>query len=208
MSPHASQSLSKEDQRVLLEIARRAIVEAIVHNRAWRPERGRDAIAEPRGVFVTLERRGKLRGCVGQVATPDPLAQAVAHCAIAAARTDTRFSPVRPNEVAELTIEISVLSPMAPLEAIHSRQIEIGKHGLMVVCGPFRGVLLPQVAVEHRWTRERFLQETCDKAGLSEDAWKLPETQLSCFTAELFSEAAIPAGVSHSSGSVSGMGSV
>jgi AmmeMemoRadiSam system protein A len=196
MPLYSSQSLSKEGQRNLLEIARQAIVEAIVHGRAWRPERMQGALAESRCVFVTLERRGKLRGCVGQVTLPDPLAFAVAHCAVAAARDDTRFSPVRPREVAKLTIEISVLSSMEP---IHSQHIEIGRHGLMVARGPLRGILLPQVAIEHRWTRERFLQETCGKAGLPEDAWKSPETQLFGFTADLFSEADLPAAVPHPS---------
>ncbi|MFZ0820764.1 MAG: AmmeMemoRadiSam system protein A [Candidatus Acidiferrales bacterium] len=205
MPPYSSQSLSKEDQRILLEIARRAIVEAVVHAHIWKPEIVQGAFGEQRGVFVTLDRRSKLRGCVGQITAPDPLAQAVAYCAVAAARDDTRFSPVRPQEVAELTIEISVLSPM---EEIHSQQIEIGRHGLMVLRGRQRGLLLPQVAVEHRWTRERFIQETCDKAGLPEGAWKSPETQLLGFTSELFSEADFPAAVSKSSSEPSGRGAV
>jgi AmmeMemoRadiSam system protein A len=177
----------------LLEISRRAIVEAIVRSRNWLPPAPQGKLAERRGVFVTLDRRGKLRGCVGQVTAPDPLALAVSHCAVAAARNDKRFSPVRPHEVPELTIEISVLSAF---ETIQLAQIEIGRHGLMVVRGPSRGVLLPQIAVEHQWTPERFLRETCDKAGLPEDAWKLPETQLFGFTAEQFSEASLPAAVS------------
>jgi AmmeMemoRadiSam system protein A len=205
MPPYSNQSLSKEHQRSLLEIARRAIVEAVVHARTWRPELSQGTFGERRGVFVTLDRRGKLRGCVGQVAAPDPLAHAVAHCAVAAARDDARFSPVRSHEVAELTIEISVLSPM---EEIQVQQIEIGRHGLMIVRDPQHGLLLPQVAVEHRWTRERFLQETCEKAGLPRDAWKSPETQLLGFTAELFSEADLPAAVSNSSGQSSGQGAV
>jgi AmmeMemoRadiSam system protein A len=205
MFPHSSQSLSKEDQRSLLEIARRAIVEAIVHGRAWRPESPQGALAERRGVFVTLDRRGKLRGCVGQVTLPDPLAQAVAHCATAAAQNDERFSPVRPEEVAGLTIEISVLSGF---EAILPAQIEIGKHGLMAVRGPLRGILLPQVAAEHRWTPEHFLRETCDKAGLPEDAWKSPEMQLFGFTAELFSEAGHHAAATQSGAHTSRQGFV
>jgi AmmeMemoRadiSam system protein A len=196
MHQFSKQSLSKEDQCALLGIARRAIVEIIVHERVWKPTNVQGALAETRGVFVTLDRRGKLRGCVGQVAAPDPLAQAVARCAVAAAREDSRFTHVRPNEVAELSIEISVLSS---LETVRAEQIEIGRHGLKIVCGPFHGLLLPQVAVEHRWTRERFLQETCEKAGLPGDAWKSPNTQLFGFTAELFSEAEQHAAASDSS---------
>ncbi len=195
MFPHSSQPLNKEEQRKLLEIARQAIVEAVVHGRAWRPAMVQGALAEPCSVFVTLDRRGKLRGCVGQVTAPDLLALGVAHCAVAAACKDARFSPVRPQEVPGLTIEISVLSAM---EAIHPGQIELGRHGLMVALGPLRGILLPQVAGEHRWTRERFLQETCEKAGAPGDAWKSPETQLFAFTTELFSEADLPAAASHS----------
>jgi AmmeMemoRadiSam system protein A len=191
MPQFSSQSLSKDDRHTLLAIARQAILEAVVNGRTWKPANLQGALAESRGVFVTLERRGKLRGCVGQLAAPDPLAQAVAHCAVAAARDDSRFTPVRPNEVADLTIEISVLSS---LEAIRAEQIEIGRHGLMIACGPFHGLLLPQVAVEHRWTRERFLQETCEKARLPSDSWKSPDTQLFGFTAELFSEADLPSG--------------
>jgi AmmeMemoRadiSam system protein A len=196
MHPYFSQTLNKEDQIALLGIARQAIVEAVVHGRIWKPATLQGALAETRGVFVTIERRGKLRGCVGQVAAPDPLALAVAHCAVAAASNDSRFSRIRPQEVAELTIEISILSPPEP---IRPEQIEIGIHGLMVVCGPFRGLLLPQVAAEHRWTRERFLEETCEKADLPSDAWKSAETQLFGFTAELFSETELPAAVSHGS---------
>jgi AmmeMemoRadiSam system protein A len=201
MFPHSSQSLSKEDQRTLLEISRQAIVEAILHGRVWLPQAPQGKLAERRGVFVTLDRRGKLRGCVGQVSAPDPLAFAAAHCAVAAAHDDARFSPVRPQEIQELTIEISVLSAF---ETIQPAQIEIGKHGLMVVRGQFRGVLLPQVAVEHHWTPERFLRETCDKAGLPEDAWKSPETQLFGFTAELFSEVDFPATISQTTGTSRG----
>ncbi len=201
MPPYFNQSICKTDQRNLLEIARRAIVEAVLHNdvhdQVCRPAIVHGALAEPRGVFVTLEYLGKLRGCVGQVTLPDPLALAVAHCAVAAARNDARFSPLRPQEVAGLTIEISVLSPM---ELILPEQIEVGVHGLMVASGPFRGVLLPQVSVEHRWTRERFLQETCDKAGLPKDAWKSQETRLFGFTTEIFSEEDLPGAVSNPSG--------
>ncbi|HUK32210.1 MAG TPA: AmmeMemoRadiSam system protein A [Candidatus Acidoferrum sp.] len=185
-----------EDQRNLLEIARQAIIEATVHSRRWHPKTPDGVLAERRGLFVTLERRGKLRGCVGQMSAPDPLALAVAHCAVAAAGNDARFSPVRPQEVAGLTIEISILSAF---ESIHATQIEIGRHGLMVARGPFRGVLLPQVAIERRWTPERFLRETCGKAGLPDNAWMSPETRLFGFTAESFSEADFPATVSHSS---------
>ncbi|HLW99620.1 MAG TPA: AmmeMemoRadiSam system protein A [Candidatus Acidoferrales bacterium] len=179
-------TLSKDEQRALLKIARRALVETIVFDRRWRPEAEEGSLAEPLGAFVTLEHRGRLRGCVGQPAPQDSLARTVAHCAVAAAQEDTRFRPVRAGEVAELAIEISVLSSMQPIAL---GQIEIGRHGLFVVRDVLRALLLPQVAAERNWTRERFLQETCRKAGLPTNSWRLMGTQLYGFTAEAFNEA-------------------
>jgi AmmeMemoRadiSam system protein A len=169
----------------LLEIARRAIVDFLIHKRLWRPEPVSEKLATAGGAFVTLMFRGRLRGCVGMPASNDSLARTVAHCAVAAATEDTRFKPVGPDEVAGLAIEISVLSPLAPIQP---DEIEIGRHGLVVERGAFRGLLLPQVPVERHWSRERFLAETCEKAGLPAGAWKSPETQLFGFTAEVFSE--------------------
>lgn len=133
-----------------------------------------------------MHRRSRLCGCIGQVAPSDSLAVTVARCAIGAATKDPRFPPVRPEELAELEIELSILSPLEPIEP---EAVQIGQHGLMVVRDYHRGVLLPQVAMEHHWTRERFLEETCTKAGLPPDAWRDPGTQIQAFTAEIFSEA-------------------
>ncbi len=180
-----SKSLTEQDRRALLEIARRAIVEAIVHGHRWRPESVSEKLAARGGAFVTVSFGGRLRGCVGMAEARNSLAQTVAHCAVAAATEDTRFKPIKSEEVAALAIEISVLSPLTP---ISPEEIEIGRHGLVVERRTFRGLLLPQVPVEHRWTRENFLAETCLKAGLPEDAWKSTETRLLGFTAEVFSE--------------------
>jgi uncharacterized protein len=180
-----SKSLTDQDRRALLEIARRVIVESIIHGRRWRPESMTEKLAAPGSAFVTLTLGGRLRGCVGMAEARNSLAHAVAHCAVAAATEDTRFKPIKPEEVAGLTIEVSVLSPLAPIK---SDEIEIGRHGLVVERGAFRGLLLPQVPVEHHWTRENFLAETCLKAGLPADAWKSAETRLLGFTAEIFSE--------------------
>lgn len=184
------ESLSNDEKNALLRIARRSLVETIVHARRWQPELLTGLLAEPRGAFVTLELRGKLRGCVGQVEAHKPLAQTVARCAIAAAREDDRFNSVQPDEVTQLIIEISVLSLPKP---IARGEIIVGTHGLLVECGPFRGLLLPQVATERHWTPEKFLSETCIKAGLRADAWKSAETQIFGFTAEIFSEHETPA---------------
>ena len=178
-------SLSNEEKSALLQIARRSLVETIVHGRRWQPDSVTGLLAERCGAFVTLELRKKLRGCVGQLEPRNSLAITVARCAISAAREDDRFNPVQPEEVPQLTIEISVLSTAKP---IAPNEIQIGTHGLIVERGPLRGLLLPQVASERNWTAEKFLSETCLKAGLPADAWKSKETQIFGFCAEVFSE--------------------
>ena len=180
------ESLSPDEKSALLQIARRSIVETIVHGGRWRPDAPAGILAERRGAFVTLHLDKKLCGCVGQVEPHNSLAFTVARCAISAAREDDRFNPVQPDEVARITIEVSVLSPP---KAIAPNEIQIGTHGLIVECGPFRGLLLPQVATERNWTAERFLSEACLKAGLPAAAWKSAETHILGFTAEIFSEA-------------------
>jgi AmmeMemoRadiSam system protein A len=181
----SSESLSNDDKSALLKIARQSLVETIVNGRRWQPETSIGTPPERRGAFVTLHLRGKLRGCIGQVEANKSLAGTVARCAISAARDDDRFNPVQSDEVAQLEIEISVLSPP---KLITANEIVIGKHGLIVECGLFRGLLLPQVATERSWSAEKFLSETCLKAGLPKDAWKSAETQILGFTAEVFSE--------------------
>ena len=178
--------LCSEDRRALLDLARHAVVEAVCHGRVLEFPPPSGALAAPGRAFVTLHRSGRLCGCIGQVVTSDSLAATVVRCAIGAATKDPRFRPVRPEELAELEIELSVLSPLEPIQP---ETIQVGQHGLMVARDQLRGVLLPQVAVEHRWTRDRFLEETCAKAGLPPDAWKDPATRVMAFTAEVFSEA-------------------
>jgi AmmeMemoRadiSam system protein A len=177
--------LSRGEQKQLLEIARRAIVEALERRRTLGLQSLQGALAERRGAFVTLRLAGQLKGCVGQPVPLDPLAETVASCAVLAAREDTRFTPVTPEQIAALTIEISALSPMNP---VRPEEIEIGKHGIWIEMDRRRGLLLPQVAIEHHLSREVFLVETCLKAGLPRDAWKRPEARIFAFTAEVFSE--------------------
>jgi AmmeMemoRadiSam system protein A len=179
--------LCSELRHELLARARRAIREAASGEPAARSESKRDFHDEAeRGVFVTLHRRGQLRGCVGQIEACGPLGEVVERCAIAAAEEDPRFAPVKPGEVAELEIEISLLSPLEP---IAPAAIEVGRHGLVVERGMQRGLLLPQVATERHWQWQRFLEETCVKAGLERDAWRSPATRTFAFTTEVFSEA-------------------
>jgi AmmeMemoRadiSam system protein A len=178
--------LSSDERRALLDLARRAITEAVCHQRVLDFPIPTGALATPAGAFVTLHCRGRLCGCIGQVVPSESLAATVVHCAIGAATKDPRFRPVPPEELADLEIELSILSPLEPIEP---EAVEVGRHGLLVMSDYHRGVLLPQVATEHHWTRERFLEETCAKAGLAPDAWKNPAARVMAFTAEVFSEA-------------------
>jgi AmmeMemoRadiSam system protein A len=180
-------SLSEADRQSLLELACRAIAEAVSLQKpaGCIPHSG--VFAEKRGVFVTLHARGRLRGCIGVMEAFEPLGVAIARCAASAAFEDSRFPPVTAEELPELQIELSLLSPPEP---ILPGNIEIGKHGLLISQAAKRGLLLPQVAVQHKLTREQFLEETCRKAGLARNAWQEPETQILGFTSEVFSESA------------------
>lgn len=177
-------SLGSLEKQLLLDVARKALV-AAVERRESLENLSESIPIECGGVFVSLYRRGRLRGCIGQIGAHDSLIRMVAHCAKSAALEDPRFSPVRTDELPGIEIELSVLSTP---EIISLDQIETGKHGLMVSNGSQRGVLLPQVARQFGWTAMRFLEETCLKAGLDREAWKDPETRVQAFTAELLSE--------------------
>jgi len=177
--------LSNEDRRALIEIARRAIVSAVTGERPPELSPIVGALAECCGAFVSLHRGEQLRGCVGQIESLESLAETVQQVAINSTLQDFRFRPVSSDEVRELVIEISVLSP---LETIQPERIVAGVHGLLVTRHPYRGLLLPQVAAEREWTAERFLEETCAKAGLPRDAWRDSSTRIFAFTAEVFSE--------------------
>jgi AmmeMemoRadiSam system protein A len=178
-------SLSEADRHSILDLARKAILDAVCHERVLEPIPQHGIFAERRGVFISLHLRGHLRGCIGVIEPDEPLGESLARCAASAALEDPRFSPLRPEEIPGVHIEVSLLSPLAP---IAPEDIEIGRHGLLVTQGPRRGLLLPQVATEHHFERERFLEETCWKAGLPRDAWRQPETRIFGFTCEVFSE--------------------
>jgi uncharacterized protein len=141
-------------------------------------------LAEPRGAFTTLYYRGGLRGCVGFVHPVTPLYRTIAETACGAAFDDSRFSPVTRDESLELQVSLSILSAPQPILA---DQVEIGRHGLLISLGHYRGLLLPQVPVEHGWDRIQFLEQTCRKAGLPLDAWQTG-AKLEAFTAEVFTD--------------------
>jgi AmmeMemoRadiSam system protein A len=138
----------------------------------------------PRGAFVTLKIRGKLRGCIGTVTPAFPTWRAVREMAEAATSRDPRFPPVRPDEVDGVDIEVSILDPMKPVT--DPADIEIGRDGLCIKRGIANGLLLPQVPTEQGWDRETFLKHTCLKAGLPEDAWRDDDVELMSFRAEVF----------------------
>lgn len=176
--------LTEADRRYLLEVARRTLGECVIHHRLPDLEEPQGAVAEACAAFVTLREGSHLRGCVGHVEALYPLYLTVSQCTLAAALRDPRFDPVIPAELSELNIEISVLSPP---EDASPEQVEVGRHGLLISLGEHRGVLLPQVPLEWNWNRERFLSETCRKAGLPPDAWK-HEARIRVFTTETFAE--------------------
>lgn len=177
-------ALTEEDHHSLLKFARQC-VQAAAQRSAAPPAPTDSPFSLICGVFVTLHVKEKLRGCIGVIETTEPLAASIAHCAAGATLHDPRFSPVRGEELDSLKIEISLLSPPFP---IRLEEIEIGCHGLIVAKDNKRGLLLPQVALEHALDKEAFLAETCRKAGLPRDAWKIGDVQICGFTCEVFSD--------------------
>jgi len=175
---------SKEERTQLLRLAHQSI-RAGLENRRLNTLVPSAHLAQPRGVFTTLHLKGHLRGCIGHIFAENPLYKAVIETAAAAAFDDPRFVPVTAEEADSLQIEISVLSPLVPIQP---KDVVIGKHGLLVTHQGRRGLLLPQVPIEWEWDREQFLTELCHKAGLPGDAWK-HGVQLEAFTAEVFGEA-------------------
>ncbi len=179
-----SQGEFSQDERVqLLRLAHDSILSAL-EGREIPLDPPTEHLAEPRGAFTSLYLSGQLRGCVGYVLPVSPVYRAVADTARAAAFEDTRFRPVTLSEASQLEIELSILSPP---QAITVEAIEIGRHGLLISMAGQRGLLLPQVPIEHNWDRTTFLEQTCRKAGLPLDALKRGAT-LEAFTAEVFGE--------------------
>jgi len=174
---------SAEERQVLLRLAHQSI-EATLEDRQLDVAPPNHHLAEFRGAFTTLHLRGRLRGCIGYVHPNQALYLTITETAKAAAFDDPRFEPVTWEEAPHLKIEISVLSALRPIAA---EDVVVGKHGLVVIQGSRRGLLLPQVPVEWDWDRETFLAQTCLKAGLPPDSW-LRGAQIEAFTAEVFGE--------------------
>lgn len=174
---------SFQERSLLLQLAHRAI-EARLAGLEVSVTPPTPHLDQKRGAFTTLHLDGILRGCVGYVYPVHSLYRTIAETAVAAAFHDIRFSPVTEEEVPRLKIEISVLSPLRP---ILPEEIELGRHGLVITCGVRRGLLLPQVPLEHGWDCVTFLEQTCAKSGSSPDAWRRGAT-IEAFTAEIFGE--------------------
>lgn len=138
------------------------------------------------GAFVTLNKDGELRGCIGFIKGIKPLYETIVEMALAAAFQDYRFPAVTSDELEAIQIEISILSKMKLVKDLN--KIKIGKHGLYLTQGYQSGLLLPQVPIKWNWDRKTFLKQICRKAGLSQDCWKDSETEIFKFTAEVFSE--------------------
>jgi AmmeMemoRadiSam system protein A len=176
--------LTAETQQRLLTIARDAL-EARVH-RTRRAGPLTDGALEPKhGAFVTIFCKGELRGCLGRITSDMPLPELVDQLAQEVADSDPRFDPVRPAELPDISLEVSVLTPEREITSID--EIEIGRHGLIIEQGSRRGLLLPQVPTQHDWDREAFVAQTCLKAGLAPDAWRRG-ARLFVFEAQVFGE--------------------
>ena len=178
-------ALDAEDRAELLRVARRTIAHHLETRQAPTFETGRPRLLEPAGAFVTLRIATRLRGCIGTFEVERPLLDVVSRMAVAAATSDPRFPALSPEELPQVVIEISVLGTR---QAVNAEEVVVGQHGIHLQQGPYRGVLLPQVAVDNNWSREQFLSGTCRKAGLPADAWRSPDTRIEVFSAQVFEE--------------------
>lgn len=176
--------LNDKEQKELLKIARQTLEDYLKNNKTPEIEVTSPNLTRHQGAFVTLKKNGELRGCIGHIESDKPLYKVVSEMAIAAATQDPRFPPVTYDELSEIKIEISVLSPIRKVNDI--REIVVGRDGLIIRKGFASGLLLPQVPVEWGWNRNEFLRQVSLKAGLEPDAWKTAE--LYRFTAQVFGE--------------------
>lgn len=169
-SPPPEFSLSPEEKKELIRLARQAINLFVEQNKIVEYETQDPNFLTEKGAFVTLKKNGQLRGCIGFTEPIFPLYETIIHAAIYAAVQDPRFRPVSREELKDLGLEISVLTPLKKID--DPRAVRVGKHGLVISQGDKNGLLLPQVPVENNWSRETFLDQACIKAGLPPDAWK------------------------------------
>lgn len=182
-------ALDRESRKRLLELARKTVEDRLRGREPAPPDPDDEALGQDQGAFVTLHRQGMLRGCIGNFTGQGSLAETVRRMAGAAAFEDPRFPPLSSlEELADCDFEISSLTP---LEETDPNDIEVGRHGIYIIHGFNRGVLLPQVATEQGWDRDTLLDQLSLKAGLPADAWR-SGAQLSVFQAEVFGEHDLP----------------
>lgn len=176
--------LNKEEQKWVLELAENTVKAVVSREPVPEPINIPEIAKKKRGAFVTLEKNGQLRGCIGYVLPIYPLYKTIIDVATSAALRDPRFPPVNETELKDITVEVSVLT--VPKTITNPNQIEVGKHGIIIKRDYYQGLLLPQVATEYGWDRETFLEQTCLKAGLPRDAWKDEDTEIQIFSAQVF----------------------
>jgi len=185
--------LSLDEGKILVELSRKTIEFYLKNGKSIsKPKEYPAVFNEKRGVFVTLNSypHKRLRGCIGYPLAYESLIDAAMSSALSAAVSDPRFNPVEYQELDNIVVEVTVLSPMKLLEKKmeYARQIKVGRDGLFVICGAHSGLLLPQVPVEWKWDEEQFLHEVCIKAGMHEDCYKNINCDMHAFTGQIFEE--------------------
>ena len=180
--------LNQSEKAQLLKIARQSMEAAVQRKPAPEFKVTSAILKEKRGAFVTLTEDDELRGCIGHIVGVEPLHECVSSMAVAAATQDPRFSPVRPEELGRIAIEISVLTPLRKIT--DPMEIQVGRDGIYIEKGYYHGLLLPQVATEYGWDRYEFLDNTCVKAGLPKGSWREGAT-IQIFSAQVFNEAGV-----------------
>ena len=182
--------LEPDEKREILRIARATLSEVLKSGRIPPGKPHRRSLLAPAPTFVSLHKGADLRGCVGIQNEDTPLYRAVQEMAVAAASRDPRFSPLSIEELESISIEVSILGER--LRVRETGEIEIGVHGLSVLCRGVRGLLLPQVASGTGWTAEEFLAHLCRKAGLGDGDWRSTDAVIERFTAQVFDEGDYP----------------
>ena len=180
-------SLNVHERSELLALARKSVEHAVREGKLYDADASSsELLNQERGAFVTLKESGELRGCIGYTSSLKPLYLTVRDTATYAALRDPRFPPVSASELPKLEYEISVLSPLR--RVLDVRQVKVGQHGLLMKDDTHEGILLPQVPVEEKWDRQKFLEETCAKAGMRAGCWKDENTDIFQFTAVVFGD--------------------
>ena len=175
--------LSDQQKQELLSLARKTVVDHVKNKRTPEPDVKDNRLLANGATFVTINRNHQLRGCIGNIQPVVPLYRSVISNAVAASSRDPRFPPMTPGELADMEVEVTVLSPMEPID--DARQIKVGTHGVYLEKSGRSAVFLPQVPVEQGWDLPTYLEQLCYKAGLPKDAWKDKDARLQVFTADI-----------------------